>query len=446
MQAFAVTKTAGALLALLHVIIFLFFAGFVEFVFSFDYVAGCIVLAILCFFGGIYIILTFLPIIWPNWPHPTPFSQDPLKWSLFVFVVLALLAIHCFRCFIPSDKFNMVQGRILHFVESLRRTMPNAIRLQWEQIDEKALKWLVEDVDDDDDVEAIIEFIPEFLRHQAGPNRDPYPIIEELLRLETKPLGHHHISSLLRTCTAKDHRGANENLRRHRALVCLDTLRFLTANLSVTLLSYELFGDETCASIRLLQQDEDPAIAISAISTGALAACTYLHFVFESRPQQPYLIHADIENLRRLVDAPWHKCDSTSFPSSHLLVILGFTSGLLPYLQSNGAALKSFWFGAVWESLQRVLVAVPSARGYPDYQFTQLFLALCMKLRELSRTARTIAVLRGANDIPPVTQLVEILASPVQKLQEIQMQRESSSWQARYAKRRAEDHHFSAWL
>lgn len=42
-----------------------------------------------------------------------------------------------------------------------------------------------------------------------------------------------------------------------------------------------MFGDKTWPFVYSLQQDEDPVIAINALSIGALAACTYLHSVID---------------------------------------------------------------------------------------------------------------------------------------------------------------------
>jgi hypothetical protein len=76
-QAFRLSQAVEAVPALLHIAVFLFFVGLVDFLFSIDSVVGRVILGLVCFFG-IYVLLTFLPNLRPNCPYRTPFSQDLL--------------------------------------------------------------------------------------------------------------------------------------------------------------------------------------------------------------------------------------------------------------------------------------------------------------------------------------------------------------------------------
>ena len=58
------------------------------------------------------------------------------------------------------------------------------------------------------DTEAILIFVRVLLSHLQRP----------------KPLGH-HVNRLMQTCTPEGYRSAAENIRRHRALICLDGAR-----------------------------------------------------------------------------------------------------------------------------------------------------------------------------------------------------------------------------
>jgi len=68
-QAFRLSQAVEAVPALLHVAMFLFFTGLVDFLFSIDSTVGCVIFGVLCFFGRIYILLTFLPNVRPNCPY-----------------------------------------------------------------------------------------------------------------------------------------------------------------------------------------------------------------------------------------------------------------------------------------------------------------------------------------------------------------------------------------
>ncbi|KAI0292621.1 hypothetical protein B0F90DRAFT_243236 [Multifurca ochricompacta] len=71
-QAFRLSQAVEAVPALLHVAVFLFFAGLVEFLFSINIIVARVVFVVICFFGGTYILLTFLPNVRPNCPTGRP--------------------------------------------------------------------------------------------------------------------------------------------------------------------------------------------------------------------------------------------------------------------------------------------------------------------------------------------------------------------------------------
>ncbi|KAH9987933.1 hypothetical protein BJV74DRAFT_474668 [Russula compacta] len=220
-QAFRLSEAVEAVPLLLHVAVFLFFAGLVDFLFSIDTVVGRVIFGVMCFFGGTYILLTFLSNVRPNCPYRTPFSRDWLKWFLVVPTAPAFLVIYGSRCFLRRDKFDKVLMHFLLFVQSLLWTMSDAMRSLQEHIDKGALRWAVATVDDDDDIETLVEGIPGYLT--SGTSRNGLSIIQDLLDLQQpKPLGH-LINRLIQTCTPEGYRGAAENVRRRRALTCLDT-------------------------------------------------------------------------------------------------------------------------------------------------------------------------------------------------------------------------------
>jgi hypothetical protein len=68
-RAFRLSQAVEVVPALLHVAVFLFFTGLVDFPFSVDATIGPAFFGILCFFGGVYVLLTFLPNVRPNCPY-----------------------------------------------------------------------------------------------------------------------------------------------------------------------------------------------------------------------------------------------------------------------------------------------------------------------------------------------------------------------------------------
>jgi hypothetical protein len=436
-QAFRLSQAVEAVPALLHIAVFLFFAGLVDFLFSIDSVVGRVILGLVCFFGGIYVLLTFLPNLRPNCPYRTPFSRDTLKWFLVVPTVPAFLGIYCSRCLLRNEMFESVLTRFVLFVQSLLWTMSDAMRSLQEDIDRRALQWAVVTIDDDDDIETFLEGIPGYLTS----GRNALSIVEDLLDLQRpKPLGH-HINRLIQTCTPEGYRGAAENVRRRRALICLDTARFLTG-VCYASFSYGMFGYQTWPSVNSLKRDDEPVIAINAISTGALAARAYLRSVVfvEGAQQSPTAAADHAQKLFQFVNAPWPQDRLYSYVGCHLLVLQGFISALLPHLSSE-EALSAPWtsFRAVWETLPRVLNKYPrdSNAGKLEPHIRKSFLDLWAELGALAGTGEAPPpammwgsaiipgsepirfkkrVMEAADGLPPVVQLMSMLRQTVEKL------------------------------
>ncbi|KAI0289691.1 hypothetical protein B0F90DRAFT_1825968 [Multifurca ochricompacta] len=101
-QAFRLSQVVEAVPALLHVAVFLFFAGLVEFLFSINIIVARVVFVVTCFFGGTHILLTFLPNVRPNCPYRTPFSRDSYKWFLVAPTAPMFLVFACLRYLVHS--------------------------------------------------------------------------------------------------------------------------------------------------------------------------------------------------------------------------------------------------------------------------------------------------------------------------------------------------------
>jgi hypothetical protein len=454
-QAFRLSQAVEAVPALLHVAVFLFFAGLVDFLFSIDSTVGRVIFGVMCFFGGIYVLLTFLPNFRPNCPYRTPFSRDSLKWLLLIPTASAFLGIYCLRCFVRSETFERILGRSLFFAQSLLWTMSDAMRWLQEGIDKKALQWTVVTVDDDDDIETLLEGIPGYLTS----GRNALSIVEGLLDLQQpKPLGY-HINRLIQTCTREGDRAAAENVRRHRALICLDTTRFLTGVYYFSF-SYGMFGYQTWPSVNSLKRDDEPVIAINAISTGALAARAYLRSVvfIEGAQQAPAALGDHAQKLFEFVNAPWPKDRLYSYAGCHLLVLHGFISALLPHLSSE-EAVPSTSFRAVWETLPRILNKYPRGSNAGDLEphVKKSFLDLWAELGTLAGTEPPPAMPWGsvmisgsepirfkkrvmdADGVSPVVQLMSMLRETVERLRMQDAQTDNGGVQETQGQARARD-------
>ena len=74
------------------------------------------------------------------------------------------------------------------------------------------------------------------------------------------------------TCIPEDYRSASELVRRRRrrrSIICLDTTLFF-AGVYFASFSYSIFGFQPWLAVNSLRRDEDPAVMVNAVATGAL--------------------------------------------------------------------------------------------------------------------------------------------------------------------------------
>jgi hypothetical protein len=425
-QMFCLSQAVEAVPALLHVSVFLFFVGLIDFLFSINDVVAHTMFGVVLFFAAIYLLLTFLPNVRPNCPYRTPFSRDALKWLLFSPTAPVLLVLAGVSRLVHNDKLERVHMRFLIFVQSSLWSMSDAIRALQKDIEGRALLWTVATVDDDDEIEAFVEGIPEYIT--SGTSKSALTIVDDLLHSRRpSPLGR-QLERLLMTCIPEGYRSASELVRRRRSIICLDTARFLTGVYYASF-SYNMFGFQTWPAVNSLKRDEDPVVAISAVATGALAARAYLRAIFASGAQEPEPPQTSREHatvLAELVAAPWPQDSSTALPSlagCHLLVLHGLLGGLLPHLRADDVAPASF--RAVWETLPRLVAKTPRD-ALPERPLRIAFLALWAEAQNLagrpppdvhwesimvsgSEPPRFKRRVMDADILPPVVQLMSML-------------------------------------
>jgi hypothetical protein len=329
-QTFHFSQASEAMPVIFHVVTFVVLIAFCGFLFSLNHSVGLFNLGFLCFLGAIYVLLTLLSNVWPNFPYRTPFSRDSHKWIIVVSLELVLLVLQFLYFFIPSNKLRMACDHLRHLARSSRWTVDDAIQSQTE-INQRILQLAAGTVDDDG-IERFIEGVSELLGATTHGNAEPI-VLGLLDPRQPKPLGL-HIDYLIQTCTADEYLGHNENLRRRRALICLDALHRLTAlhhevN-GPTPYPYELFGDNTWPSVYSLMLDRNPIVAIHAISTGALMAWARLQFVFASKKNTPDQKPANIKHFRQFINTEWDGVNFHSFTGCYLFVLEGFFSRFFP--------------------------------------------------------------------------------------------------------------------
>jgi hypothetical protein len=208
---FKMTAVVEAIPMLLHISLFLFFAGLVEFLMPINDLIANITLAAGVVCGTMYAIITILPLPFRQCPYRTPLSG--LLWRL-----LQLLRI--LQCRSLDGVYN---GNLAETREYLATGGVPGKR------DSTALHWVLESLTENCTLEAFVDGIPGFFhsdRQDLG--YDPCDLFDGFLRRGRVQLGA-KIGRLLQSCSS----GAlTKAASQRRAFTCLNAISTLTLRLS----------------------------------------------------------------------------------------------------------------------------------------------------------------------------------------------------------------------
>jgi hypothetical protein len=249
---------------LLHVAIFLFFIGLVDFLLAINNEVAEVVRAAICLFATIYVILTGLPVIFQYCPYQTPLT------SVFWYIshIIAIVFLFPFTCSSPL-RIKIVelwrhlkQGFDCHRVSAMKGK---------KELDKDAVRLTLSMCRDDSEIEAFLEAIPGYLQidDDVGARFDD---IGSLLKRDgaVLPLGLRMVQ-LFSSCI--DGEGKMEDAaRRHRALTCSHAvLELAKAVLSSTFKKLTLDLPKVVGhQLQHLSRDHDPKIAFAAVRTAAI--------------------------------------------------------------------------------------------------------------------------------------------------------------------------------
>ena len=289
------TKSAVEItLSLLHVSVFLFYIGLVIFFFTINKSAAFTILFFFGLFGLVYFILTILPWLDHSCTYSTPMSGQ--LWSIWhaslslVAHNLSFLLKLLHSCLVPynlGDPPSSTERTLTVWLDSteefykgrlrdgfLDKVVKYALRPS-EYTDVKALKWSFR-------LLALAEKskIQKFIASIPGKR------VVELFK-QGNPSGHekltfrHHLSNLFRTSCAPFTAGLTEEMRKDHLLVCLNAIRRIAKDSSLSpsspSFSPDLLDDmrsnfANMALMRPLWANSDPAIRVTARSICALLA------------------------------------------------------------------------------------------------------------------------------------------------------------------------------
>jgi hypothetical protein len=301
----------------LHISVFLFFIGLVVFFFTIFKTVAVVILIFVGCFGWAYFTLTILPLLDHTSPYRTPMSS--LWWYLwhnslsYVTQHLHFILRQLHNCLVPlnlgeiTTRRQRILTRWLQTIEDLAEKHGKCLKHGFrgaifeyaleasQDIDVEALAWLFQ-------LPAFTEKskIQKFVATLTG---------ETIIQLLSKSFSwqdgrvtfRHRLSTLFRSCTpGTTSSGLDEDMRRHRLLVCLNAVHHIAKASIVS--PYSCLLDEMrshFANITLMQPlwaDRDPAIRVTARSICALFARQLL--------REPQLGEEELSWLQEVMNKP----------------------------------------------------------------------------------------------------------------------------------------------
>ena len=260
-EAFKVRMIVDNISLLLHVAIFLFFFGLVDFLFVINIEVAKYVRAAVCLFATIYVILTGLPVIFQYCPFQTPLTSV-FWYTLHIIAIVFLFPFTCsspLRIKITELWRHLKQGFDFHRMSAVKDK---------KDLDKGAVRLTLSMCRDDREIEAFLEAVPGYLQidDDVGARFDD---IGSLLKRDgvVLPLGH-RIMQLLSSCIHGEGK-MDDEVRRRRALTCSHAvLELAKAVLSSTIKKLTLNLPKAVGhQLRHLSRDHDPEIAFAAART-----------------------------------------------------------------------------------------------------------------------------------------------------------------------------------
>ncbi|KAH9172721.1 hypothetical protein EDB89DRAFT_2069393 [Lactarius sanguifluus] len=298
MMEYQMPRVVDAAPALLHLSVFLFFAGLVIFLFTVFEAVAIVVSICVGLIGFVYLVLTILPCLDHSCPYRTPMSS--IWWyfwhtslGLFTFCSRWLLkrlhgilvpsnpgVVTSLRQRILNDCIQLLDDSVKKHGQRLKDGFRNTIVQRAIEVsadvDSKALTWLL-----NEPALADKSKIQEFMASIPGDT------IVQLISIPfySGKIFSQHLFTLLRSC-ASGLTGLDEHTRRRRLVVCLNAVHHIArafrdapygdSELEILLEDVRIkFAN--IGIMRSLWADEDPAIRVTSRSICALLARRVLH-------------------------------------------------------------------------------------------------------------------------------------------------------------------------
>ena len=331
-KSFKMSRAVKAMPVLLHLSIFLFFIGLIDYLLNLNTTIGFWIFGVISAFTVFYLALTLSPSIYLNCPYSTPLSEISWRFSQRLFLI-TLYFIRGLEESLPTFLFsgrhptnqltpeqnwwsqwrNTVKARIDERRKWLRLGLRHSImHIATEApqtTDEHALSWTLTVLDDDREFEDFVARVPGFFESTSVPNasstmlslmedRDSYP--EQI-----DPILGSRINDLLETCV----QGASalrEEMRSNRLRVCMRTLWYFANEYNqrahtTPLPAYVCKAFANPEMTIRIQSEEDLAAHLIGCCFSSLIVRRLTQDISSRTNQVPRVTEAELESLATIL-------------------------------------------------------------------------------------------------------------------------------------------------
>ena len=239
---FKMARVVAAMPKLLHLSVFLFFAGVVDFLFPIYPALAYATLSCIVAFTLPYAILTVLPNIHLNCPYGTPLSS--ITWRIFQLSVIIFLQIvlEIRKLFSRAWRLASRQAHESQELKKWREALEKEVKIRWQWFSQgllrsvelsaykadstvvtKALAWTLTALDEDKEIEDFAARVPGFFNSRVV--LDATSAVLSLMSHEptADPIFGSRLYDLLKTCLPETS-VLDEKMRKNRLRVCLNCL------------------------------------------------------------------------------------------------------------------------------------------------------------------------------------------------------------------------------
>ena len=276
---FRMARAVATMPILLHISVFLFFAGLVDFLFPIYTTVAYTTFGV---FALVYAILTVLPTIYHNCPYGTPLSG--LTWRIYHFSASGILwtILQIEGLFRKPDGQKKRRETLEKQVKMRRHWSSQGLRKSVELSAYKAdptlvasaLAWTLTALDEDKEIEDFAAQMPGLFDSRAFPDATSAVLSLMSHQSNTEPIFGSRLYDLLKTCIRRTSL-LDEKMRKGRLRACLNCLWYFGRaynQLDVSHLIPSYFPDALASPeiIRCVQTEEDFGVRVTGHCYAAL--------------------------------------------------------------------------------------------------------------------------------------------------------------------------------